>query len=405
MKIRTVVCLLLFMLVPATSVSAKQGVTEDYAPVVAKIVEEGDKAMETYSGATSVLVGNKFSRLYFDVFETTGMEFTLGLKDNAFMLQTESKFSMVISQAMAGADKAEVEKAWQALKEDLYYAVDHYSSGDKMQTFWGRVLQSFIILFREGVEAMLVVAALVAYLRRSGYPDKVRVIWHGVAWALLASVGAAFLLNFVIKASGASMEALEGVTMLIASVVLIYVSYWLTAKRDAERWQAFIKEKMDQAISKGSLFALGFVSFLAVFREGAETILFYQALIGGSTGQFDAILTGMGIAAAALVVVYLIVRLLSIRLPIGLFFGGTAILLFGMAFVFTGQGVLELQVAGMVNTTRLEGWPMVTWLGVFPTLESLVGQAVILATIPAGWIWMTLKKKNAAVQAPGVGGI
>nr|WP_319393854.1 FTR1 family protein [uncultured Desulfobacter sp.] len=396
MKIRTVVFFVLFILVPVTGFAAapKQGVTEDYAPVVERIVALGDEAVEAYTPATGVMVGNKFSRLYFDIFETTGMEFTLSLKDNSFMLQIESKFSMLISQAMSGADKVKVEQSWQALKEDMYYAVEHYSSGGKIQTFWGRAMQSFIILFREGVEAMLVVAALVAYLRRSGYPDKVKVIWQGVIWALLASVGAAVLLNMVINASGANMEALEGITMLIASFVLIYVSYWLTAKRDADRWQAFIKEKMDEAISKGSLFALGLVAFLAVFREGAETILFYQALVGGSTGQMNAIWTGIALATLALVVVYLVVRLLSIRLPIGLFFGGTAIFLFAMAFVFTGQGILELQVAGMIGTTRIDGFPMISWLGVFPTVETLAAQVLILATIPVGWLWMAAKKRK-----------
>jgi high-affinity iron transporter len=266
--------------------------------------------------------------------------------------------------------------------------VEHYSSGEKMQSFWGRTLQSFLILFREGVEAMLVVAALVAYLRRTGYSDKVKVIWQAVGWALLASIGAAWALNSAIQASGADREAMEGVTMLIAAGVLVYVSYWLTAKRDAGRWQAFIREKMDQAVGTGSQFALGLVAFLAVFREGAETILFYQALMSGTAGRTEAIWAGMALAAAALFVVYLVVKVASIRLPVGLFFGGTAVLMFGMALTFTGQGILELQVSGLIHATRLTGWPVVSWLGIFPTRETILGQAVILSLVPLGWMWM-----------------
>jgi high-affinity iron transporter len=378
------VCFLLF----PTLLHAGQGVTEDYAPVVAEIVKRGDLAIENYSPANAVPTGNEFSRLYFDIFETSGMEFTLGLKDNSHMLKIESDFSLVISHAMGGEAKPELEKNWLALKKDLEYAVEHYSSGEKMQGFWGRAMQSFLILFREGIEAMLVVAALVAYLRRSGYSDKVRTIWQAVAWALAASAGAAWMLNSLFKSSGANRETMEGVTMLVAAGVLVYVSYWLTAKRDADRWQAFIREKMDQAVGKGSQFALGLVAFLAVFREGAETILFYQALIGGSAGQLDAIWTGMALAAVALAAVYLVVKVASIRLPVGLFFGGTAILLFLMAFAFTGQGILELQVSSLIRTTRLEGWPMVSWLGIFPTLETVIGQAVILSLLPLGWLWM-----------------
>lgn len=387
------IILLLFLVAPA-AVPAAQGVTENYGPVVADIVKRGDAAMASYVPATSAITGNEFSRIYFDVFESSGMEFTLRLKDNSFMIQIESGFSLLTSQAMRGDSKDELEKTWSSLKKKLEYAVEHYSSGGKTQSFWGRVMQSFVILFREGVEAMLVVAALVAYLRRSGYSDKVKVIWHGVAWALAASVVAAWVLNAVLDASGADKEAMEGITMLIAAAVLIYVSYWLTAKRDADRWQAFIKEKMDQAIGKGSLFALGLVAFLAVFREGAETILFYQALIGGSPGGLDAIWVGMALAFAALVGVYLSVRTASIRLPLGLFFGGTAVLLYAMAFVFTGQGILELQVSSHIQTTRFEGWPMVSWLGIFPTRETVLGQAVVLSLLPLGWLWMNWRSRK-----------
>lgn len=389
--------LILFMLIMMfpQNLFAAQGLTEDYGPVVAAIVERGDAAIHAYSTSESVLTGNEFSRLYFDVFEGSGMEFTLNLKDSSFMLKIESGFSLIISQCMRGEPKSALEKSWLSLKDNLNYAVEHYSSGGKVQGFWGKTVQSFLILFREGVEAMLVVAALVAYLRRSGYSDKVKVIWHGVAWALVASMGAAWILNKVVQASGANQEALEGVTMLIAAGVLVYVSYWLTAKRDADRWQAFIKETMDRAMNRGSLFALGAVAFLAVFREGAETILFYQALISGTPGSHNALWTGMALALIALVLVYGLVRFASIRLPLGLFFGGTAVLLFGMAFVFTGQGILELQVSSLVQTTQLEGWPMISWLGVFPTRETMIGQMVVLSVLPAGWVWMKLKRKTA----------
>lgn len=390
----SVLTILLLICIAPAAVHGAQGVTENYGPVVAEIVRRGDAAIAGYSPSAAVVTGTEFSRLYFDVFESSGMEFTLKLKDQSFMLKIESGFSLLISQSMRGEPKMELEKSWISLKKDLEYAVERYSSGEKTPSFWGRMVQSFVILFREGIEAMLVVAALVAYLRRSGYSDKVKAIWHGVVWALAASVGAAWALNRLTRSSGAGREVMEGITMLVASAVLVYVSYWLTAKRDVERWQAFIRDKMDKAISRESLFALGSVAFLAVFREGAETILFYLVLIGGSAGQLSAIWTGMALAAAALVLVYLVIRLASVRLPIGLFFGGTAILLFAMALVFTGQGILELQVGSLIHTTRLEGWPMVSWLGIFPTRETILGQAFILMLLPAGWIWMFYRNRK-----------
>ena len=378
-----------------TLLLAAQGVTEDYGPVVAEIIERGDVAVENYTVSNSVIAGNEFSRLYFDVFETSGMEFTLGLKNNAFMLQIESSFSLMISQSMRGEPRQELEKTWKKMKVDLNYAVKHYSIGDKAPSFWGRVLQSFLILFREGVEAMLVVAALIAYLKRSGYADKVVFIWHGVIWALVASVGTAWVLNSIVSATGANREAMEGITMLIAAAVLVYVSYWLTAKKDADRWNAFIKGKIDTAVGRNNFLALGFVAFLAVFREGAETILFYQALIGGSVGQMNAIWTGIATAIVVLAIVYSLIRVASIRLPLGVFFGTTAIFLFAMAFVFTGQGILELQVSSLIQTTKLQGWPMVSWLGIFPTVETITGQAIILALIPAGCFWIKMKERKS----------
>jgi high-affinity iron transporter len=263
--------------------ASAQGLTENYGPVVDAIVTRGNTALETYTPEDAVLAGNEFSRLYFDVLEGSGMEFTLNLKDNSLMLQIESNFSLIISECMRGADKTQLEKTWAVLQGDLNYAVEHYSSGEESPDFSRRIVQSFLILFREGIEAMLVVAALIAYLRRSGYSDKVKVILWSCAIALVASAGAAWLLHAVLEVSGANREVLEGATMLLAALVLIYVSYWLTAKRDADRWQAFVEDKMDQAIQGGSMFALGFVAFLAVFREGAETILFYQALMIGSS--------------------------------------------------------------------------------------------------------------------------
>ena len=382
----------------APPAGARQGVTEDYAPVVAEILERGDAALDAYGQETFEATGSTFSRLYFDVFEGSGMEFTLGLKDQSFMLRIESGFSQVISLSMRGAEAPAVEAAWARLRGDLLSAVERYSNPEATESFWGTALQSFLILFREGVEAMLVVAALVAYLRRSGYADKVPVIWHGVVWALLASGLAAWLLNVVFRVSGAGRETLEGFTVLGAAALLIYVSYWLFAKREAERWQAFIRDQMDKAMSRGSLMALGFVAFLAVFREGAETILFYQALIASVSGGMNPIWVGMGLATAVLAAVYVLVRFASLRLPLGLFFSLTAVLLFGMAFTFTGKGLLELQVSGLVPTTPVGGVPQISWLGVFPTRETLLGQTLVLCLLPLGWFWLRLGRQRVTAR-------
>jgi high-affinity iron transporter len=243
---------------------------------------------------------------------------------------------------------------------------------------WSAGLQSFLILLREGVEALLVVAALAAYVRRQGSGAQARALWGGVAAAVILSLISAWALARLVANSGATREAIEGVSMLAAAGVLFYASYWLFAKREAARWQAYIKHQVQAAVSRGSLIALALAGFLAVYREGAETVLFYQALIAGQPGQGLAMLAGAGVAALALTGVYVILHTGSRRLPLGQFFGATAVLLYLLAFSFTGKGVVELQTAGWLPATRLDWGPEFPLLGVFPTLESLLPQGLLL---------------------------
>ncbi len=382
----------------ATKNISKKDPSKAYGRVVAEIKRRGDIAVQAYGPANTVVTGNEFSRLYFEVFESSDMEFTLGLKDQSLMLEIESAFSQMISLAMRGGSKVELEATWRQLQQVLDLAVSRYGD-DNTSSFWGLALQSFLILFREGVEAMLVVAALVAYLRRSGYADKVKVIWSGVAAALLASVATAWALNSLLSTSGTQREIMEGVTMLVAALLMVYVSFWLFARRDAQRWQAFVHQQMGGALTRGSMLSLAFVAFLAVYREGAETLLFYQALFGMAEASFNPIWIGMALAVLSLLLVYALVNLASMRLPLGLFFSVTAALLFVMAFIFVGKGMLELQVGGVISATALTGVPSVSWLGVFPSQETLLAQLLLLALLPIAWVFMRMKAHRSFVAS------
>jgi len=369
----------------------------DMHKIVAEMSKRADAALKEYSPESTIQTGQVFSRMYFDVFEGGGMEFALGIYEKSSMLKIEAQFSRVMGLAMNGADKADLEKEWKSLHKALSAAATKHQ-GKHESGFWGMFWQSFLILLREGFEAMLVVTALVTYLRRSGAGDKVHVIWQGVAYALLASVLAAWLLSYVIKISGSAQEAIEGFTMLIAAAMLFYVSYWLFAKREAEKWQLFIKSQINKAVSTGSLFMLGFTAFLAVFREGAETILFYQALLAGSQNGLMPVIAGFAVATVALVVLFFVMRTASIRLPLGLFFSITAVFLFIMAFIFLGKGILELQIAGWFSSTPAAYLPELSMLGIFPTIESIGAQLLLLALAVISFIYLTLKKKPEALK-------
>jgi high-affinity iron transporter len=249
-------------------------------------------------------------------------------------------------------------------------------------------VSSFILMVREGFEAILIVAALMAFLAKAGAPERRREVARGAWVAVGASVVTWALVELLFQITPGQRGAIEGFTMLLAAVVLFYVSYWLLSKIEAAKWTAFVKDKMESALSSGSGLALSAVAFLAVYREGFETILFYKALFGsaGSDGTVS-ILVGIAAGAVGLVAVYVLINQLGLRVAMKPFFAVTGAMLYYMAFVFAGKGVAELQEGGVVGLTVVEGVPRIPFLGIYPTLESLAlqGLLVILAVVALVW--------------------
>lgn len=243
--------------------------------------------------------------------------------------------------------------------------------------FWGAFLQSFLIILREGFEAILVIGAIVAFLVKTGNRERLRDIWLGIGAALVASGVTAVILATVLKALPATREVIEGVTMLIAVAVLFSVSYWLVSKVEAAKWQKFIKDKVTTALSAGGSRALVAVAFLAVYREGAETALFLQALF--AEGAALPITAGIAVGFAALVVVFMLFHRYGVKIPLRPFFGVTSALLYYMAFVFMGKGIRELQEGNLVPITILPGWPSFEAMGIFPSVETLLAQFALVA--------------------------
>ncbi len=246
---------------------------------------------------------------------------------------------------------------------------------------WGAFLQSFLIILREGLEAILVIGAVVTFLIKTGNRDRLRAIWVGCALALAASAVTAVVLATVLRAMPATREVIEGVTMLIAVGVLFSVSYWLISKVEAAKWQQFIREKVTAALEHGGGRALTVVAFLAVYREGAETALFYQALFQEGAQVGVPISLGIVAGAAVLAVVFTLVYRFGVRIPLRPFFAVTSALLYFMAFVFMGKGIRELQEGNVVSITVLPGFPHVDAIGLFPSVETLLAQLVLVALL------------------------
>jgi high-affinity iron transporter len=252
-------------------------------------------------------------------------------------------------------------------------------------------LQSFIIILREGLEAILIVGALMTFLVKMGASHRKRDINLGVGAALGASVATAVAIETVFHLSPARQEMLEGVTMVGAAIVLFYVSYWLLSKMEVVKWNHFVKSKVNDALTSGSSLALASAAFLAVYREGFETVLFYKALfLTGGDHSGVPITVGILAGAAVLVAVYVAISRFGVRLPLKPFFAVTSAFLYYMAFVFAGKGVAELQAGGLLPTTVVSWVPRLPALGIYPTLESSLAQAVLLALLLLALIWTFL---------------
>ena len=248
-------------------------------------------------------------------------------------------------------------------------------------TSWEAFFQSFLIILREGFEAILVLGAVVAFLIKTGHRERLRSIWVGLTLGVFASLATAVVLKTLLAAMPASRSLVEAITMLIAVVVLFSVSYWLISKVEAAKWQKFIREKVSSALEHGGGKALMLVAFLAVYREGAETALFYQALFNGGPNVGVPLALGLLAGLAALAVIFTLFYRYGVRIPMRPFFAVTSILLYYMAFVFMGKGIRELQEGNIMRITVIPGAPHVDAMGIYPSVETLTAQGILIVLL------------------------
>ena len=274
------------------------------------------------------------------------------------------------------------------------------SSDPRLLTFLG----AFGIIVREGLEAILVIAAIIAYLVKSGNGKTLKNVYIGAVCGIIASFLAAWLLYYlktVWAGAGQSQEVIEGITALIAVCVLFYVSNWMISKSEAASWSRYIDDKVQSSVEQGSTFALAFTAFLSVFREGAEVVLFYQPML--SEGNPGMVWAGFGVGCIVLVFVYLAITKLSIRLPIKVFFTATSILMAVMCVSFLGSGIKELAEGNVFNLSlNVPGIPendVIQVLGIYPYLETLVPQLILAIVLLVTFLIAHYRGKMDALRA------
>jgi high-affinity iron transporter len=335
---------------------------------------------------------------YFQYYEKAGFEKTVLSRISGERASTvEYQFSAVKKLISRGESRPVVKEGLDTLAN--YLKEDAAQLDSKVENALGVFLGSLLIIVREGFEAIIIVGAIIAYLLKSGNKASVKSVYWGSLIALVLSVAMAWILNALTStASGRNQEIIEGGTMLLAVVVLFYVSNWMVSKAEAEAWTGYIEGKVKASITKGSMFSLAFAAFLAVFREGAETILFYQALLAGNQGYINMIWVGLGVGVVLLVIIYVLIRFLSIKLPLKPFFLGTSILLFAMSVAFTGSGIKELQEGNVIPVTMLPfNFITIDILGIYPTLETLIPQILLLGITVVTFV--VQMRRNRAAKA------
>jgi high-affinity iron transporter len=318
--------------------------------------EAGDKAFDSY--------------LAFEPVETPARARDPGVVTNMERLFAEFK-GAIRSREVKGAERAR-----DAIDANMPRVLElTRPAGTGVEAFW----QSFLIILREGFEAILVIGAVVAFLLKTGHRERLRSIWIGIGGALAASALTAVILRTVLAALPASKEIIEGATLLVAVGVLFSVSYWLISRVEAAKWQAFIRDKVNRALDHGGGRALAFVAFLAVYREGAETALFYQALFNEGAHVAVPITAGIFVGFAALAVIFTLFYKFGVKIPLRPFFTVTSVLLYYMALVFIGKGFRELQEGNLVPISTINGLPTIEALGFYPTWQTLIAQLLLIA--------------------------
>ncbi len=277
--------------------------------------------------------------------------------------------------AEALADKA-------AVVESLFAAAENVLSPDAASdasTFVG----ALTILLREGLEALLIVVAMIAFLRKADRPEVLPYVHGGWIAALVAGGATWAAATYAISISGASRELTEGFGSLFAAVVLVSVGIWMHGKSHAESWQRYIREALGKALSRRSAWFLFGLAFLVVYREAFETILFFAAL--AAQGRGSVIAAGAGAAVAVLSAVAWVMLRYSRTLPIGKFFAYSSILVAVLAVVLAGKGTAALQEAGLIDITPVALVPRLSMLGIFPSLQPLLLQLLALAVLWIGF--------------------
>lgn len=376
-----------------------------------------DKAYDKAASGDAKDGRDLVNNAYYQYYEKLGFEKNvMNAISGSRVTKVEYQFKATRKAMNEGASAGDVKALVDDLKNMLVTDAAKLDGGAEQQVsgfskfITSSIGQAFIILIREGLEALLVVAAVIAYLIKSGNKRFVKWIYLGVLLGLAGSGIIAVVLGRLFGGSGPQQEIMEGVCALVAMVMLLWTSNWMLNKSSVESWNRYIASKTETAVSSararldagghlslGMVASLAALSFLAVFREGAETVIFYESIYSMSQDARGMWIGGLA-AAAVLVVVFLIIRFTSVKIPIGPFFLVTSILMAVLVVIFAGGGVHALIEGDVFDVHMIAGLPTNDWLGFYPYVETIVAQVLAAAAVIILFAVGFIRQRNAKAE-------
>ena len=330
---------------------------------------------------------------YLDSYES--IEIPLRPIDPDFTLDMEIKFAELRNLIQAHASYEEVEAKIVELRRGLDES-ERLVSGTGILAPTIAFSTSFSIVFREGLESALIIGAILTYLEASRNNKFKKHVYYGIVIAIAATAVTWFIAEFIIEISGASRELIEAIAGISAVAVLFWVSFWVLNKIETKRWIEFVKAKVWKATTTGSIMVFVMLSFFTVYREGFETVLFYQAMLSFAKYMEWYVVAGFVVGLAVIVATTIVVRQLGRRLPLKVLFALTMGIGAYMSIAFMGNAIREFQEVGYISTTHLIGTVprldinLATMTGIHPTLETIVAQIALLAVYVVGSLYILI---------------
>ncbi|WP_257906677.1 FTR1 family protein [Campylobacter lari] len=366
--------------------------TKNYTKVYDDMKIALNDILQNYEGFNLNSI-DALQNVYLDIFEASGMESKIGAIDSALKLKIESYFSKGVALIKASASKEELKQNFDELVALIEGSLDKIQESSPMSLF----IWALGIILREGLEALIIIVAIVSYLVQSGNKKRLNIVYSALWSGVFLSFVTAFFISWIFKEqAGQSRELLEGITMLVAVALLFYVGFLLLSNAQNKKWANYVKTQAVEAISNNSAKTLWFSVFLAVYREGAETILFYQALLfdAKTSTDYSFIFIGLASGLITLIILYYLLKAGALKIPVKQFFYITSYIIFYMVFVFTGKGIGELIEAKVIIPSLLPfDFEGILWLGIYPYYESIIPQFMVLILLIMG-IFITKQISN-----------